>query len=182
MLAEWFEFRFGWNWVDNIGRHTGSDVSDPSVGMKFALTPQEDMLPQTAVVIDADLPSSEFNSTLSFSKLQPGLNFIYRWDLSDGYSMGGATEFRRIVDRHDHFVLFAQSWLVQKSFTDLLTGYAEWYLLAPDTGRGTPTQDYLDAGLLYLLTENLQLDTSAGCGLTSAALDYYIGGGVSVRW
>jgi Putative MetA-pathway of phenol degradation len=70
---------------------------------------------------------------------------------------------------------------VEREFTSLLNGYVEWFMIAPDTERAA-TANYLDAGLLYLLTDNVQLDTGAGCGLTSAALDFFLKAGISVRW
>ena len=40
---------------------------------------------------------------------------------------------------------------------------------------------YIDGGLLYLVTDNVQLDASVGYGLNELALDYFCGFGVTIR-
>jgi hypothetical protein len=182
-FAEWFEFRVGWNWIDANYQTSrrAYDATYPYVGMKIALAPQDQMLPQTAILIDADLPTQEFSPELSTSNLQPGLNILYHWDLNNGFEMGGATEFRRIADNRTPFLMFAQSWMVERSITDALTGFGEWYMVSPDTPRAH-VEHYLDTGLLYTLTENVQLDAIVGAGLSNAAFDYFVGSGVSIRW
>jgi len=153
-LAEWFEFRVGWTWLDhdrkgNVRDQTGA--SDPYVGIKIALTPQEEMLPETAILIDTNLPLD----SLDRNEMNPGVDFIYRWELSDKLSMGGSTEFRRIsLNRHDSAIEFVQSWIFEWAVTDLLTGYAEWAMFSLDTPPSTDTQQYIAFSMCSLTTFN----------------------------
>jgi hypothetical protein len=175
MLAEWFEFRVGWTYVD-AGR--GSDLdgsSDPYVGIKIALTPQDEILPETALLIDT-------NASLERNDMEPGVDFIYRWRLNDRWSMGGSSEFRRVsLHRRDAAIGFAQTWIFERNFGDALTGYVEWAMLSVDTPPDPDTSQIIDGGLLYLVTDNIQLDASVGYGLDELALDYFVGFGVTIR-
>jgi hypothetical protein len=170
-LAEWFEFRVGWTWLNHDRKGNARDqsgASDPYVGIKIALTPQDEMLPETALLIDTNLPFDSLNR----NEMNPGSDLVYRWTLSDKLSMGGATEFRRIsLNRHDSAIEFAQSWIFERALTELLTGYAEWVMLSLDTPPEADTSQIIDGGLLYLVTDNIQLDASVGYGLNELALD-----------
>lgn len=183
-LAEWFEFRLGWSWLEHRTDSNARDLSgstDPIVGIKIALTPQDEMLPETAVLIDTNLPSSLFNS-LDRNKMQPGVDLIYRWRLSKEWAMGGSSKFRRVsLNRRDSAIGFGQSWIFERSITDLLTGYAEWVMFSVDTPPDPDTLQYLDGGFLYLITDDLQFDVSVGYGLNQAATDYFCGIGVTIR-
>jgi hypothetical protein len=180
-LAEWLEFRFGWTWVEQRSRtHDSSDASDPEIGVKIALTPQEQFLPESAVVIHAALGSDLFDTSPSLDGFDPGADFLYSWELSEAVSTGGATQFHR---RHAGraYTEFSQSWILERSFTDEIEGYGEWFMLAPDGADFLHTQHYADGGILYQFTPNVQCDVSAGCGLNDAALDFFVGAGFSIR-
>ena len=113
--------------------------------------------------------------------MQPGLSFLYHWDLKNGYEMGGATEFRRIGDKYYPFLVVAQSWIVQRRFSDSLTGFAEWFMISPDTPRSHAEHSF-DTGVLYKLSDNVQLDGIIGLGLNNAAYDHFVGSGLTIRW
>lgn len=180
VLAEWFEFRLGWTYLNDHDDSSGrdhSDSSDPYVGIKIALTPQEEMLPETAVLIDTNLPTS-----LERNDMEPGADFIYRWRLNDKWSMGGSSEFRRVsLHRRDAAARFAQSWIFERTVADLLTVYAEWAMVSVDTPPDPDTAQYIDGGLLYPVTDNIQFDASVGYGLDLLAVDYFCGVGVTIR-
>jgi len=190
LLAEWLELRLGWTWFEHqTNRYyirDKSGASDPNVGIKIALTPQDEMLPQTAIVINTDLPSSMWQVAPDFVKMQAGFDVVYRWELAGGYSMGGQTGFQRALYDYYYYrvpyILLSQSWIVQREFTDYLSGFAEWFVLSPDTEVGTPAQHYLDGGLLFLVTDKVQLDAAVGCGLTDRATDNFVRTGVSILW
>ncbi|MEX2093660.1 MAG: transporter [Pirellulales bacterium] len=176
-LAEWFEFRLGWTYLvhESTGGLNIDGASDPYVGIKIALTPQDEMLPEMAVLIDT-------NMSLERNEMEPGVDFIYRWWLNDRWSMGGSSEFRRVsLRRRDSAIGFAQSWIFERAIGDVLTGYAEWAMISVDTPPDPDTQQYIDGGLLYLLTDDVQFDVSIGYGLNQLAMDYFCGFGVTIR-
>jgi hypothetical protein len=179
-IAEWLEFRAGWTYIDHNTDSNARDMtgsSDPYVGMKIALTPQDEMLPETAVLIDTNVPTS-----LDRNVMDPGADLIYRWRLNDKWSMGGSSEFRRIATRERTATVgFAQSWIFERSFDERLTGFAEWAMFSVDARPNPQSNQYLDFGLLYFVTDNVQLDTSVGYGLNQEAMDYFCGFGVTDR-
>jgi len=188
-FAEWLEFRVGWTWLEhdtNTNSRDQSGSSDPDVGIKIALAPQDAIMPETALLIDSNLPSTSLEISPSTKDMAVGASLIYRWELGGGYEAGGSSEFRRefgyVWPYRDYpFLQYSQSWILEKAFNDSVTGYGEWFMIVPDHVARAETQHYLDGGVLYLLTENIQLDTSAGIGLTSEATDVFAGFGFSFR-
>ena len=59
--------------------------------------------------------------------------------------------------------------------------FVELYALAPESRGGQATR-YVDAGLTYLLGNDVQLDLRLGAGLNQAAARGFAGAGVAVRW
>src|SRR5688572_30607175 len=91
-LAEWFELRAAWNYAEErtnefgVGSDTASGAEDLYLGFKLALTPQECILPETALILQMTVPtgSSEFTA----DEVLPGFNYLYGWDINDKWSTG----------------------------------------------------------------------------------------------
>lgn len=56
--------------------------------------------------------------------------------------------------------------------------FVEYYGVIED---GAPDQHSADAGVTYLLSDDVQLDFSAGFGLNDAAPDFFVAAGVAWR-
>ena len=52
----------------------------------------------------------------------------------------------------------------------------------PDGADTEQTQHYLNSGLTYLISNDVQFDIRFGRGLSGAADDYFVGTGLSVRF
>jgi hypothetical protein len=182
-LDEWLELQIGWTWIEVQPNNNGVDSggSNLYLGAKFALTPQQEVLPKTAIVLatDVSLESSELLNGVT-DELDPGFDIVYHWDLPGGFATAGQTRFHHTFDRRESSVALAQSWLVSRDFGSGFSGYAEWFMLAPDDPEFR-SLNYLDGGLKILWTRNLQGDFNAGVGLTDAAADYFVGTGLSIR-
>ena len=182
-LDEWLELQIGWTWIDVQGNNGGeqSGGSDLYLGAKFALTPQQEVLPETAIVLATDVSLDSIRpSDVVTDELDPGVDIVYSWDLAGGFSTAGQSRFRHSFDGDESSVAFAQSWIVSRCFDSGVSGYAEWFMLAPDD-PDLRSLNYLDGGFKVLWTQNLQGDFNAGVGLTDAAADYFVGTGLSIR-
>ena len=146
--------------------------------MKIALTPQEEMLPETAVLIDTNLPSTRWNAT---TWIRAWISSIAGSSTTSGRWADRANFVASHLHRSDAAIGFAQSWIFERTFGDSLTGYAEWAMLSLDTPPDPDTAQYIDGGLLYLVTDNVQFDASVGYGLDELAMDYFCGFGVTIR-
>lgn len=187
-LADWFELRFDWNYNDELNRDfsgsasgaTGAD--DLGIGCKIALTPQQCCLPETAIIIQSTVPTGSHDFTAH--EMCPGVGYLYGWDVTDFFSTGGETQINRTADGEtgEFYAEFAQSWTTGQSWTDRLASYAEWFCLVPCGADTDHTQHYFDGGFTFLITDNIQYDIEAGVGLNSAADDYFVGTGLSVRF
>jgi hypothetical protein len=188
MFADWFEFRIVWTYLSERERvgdvvTTRNGSSDLLVGAKIALTPQEGLLPEMAIIPQMFLPISS-DPILGAGEVLPGVVWIYAWELTDRISTAGQSQLLRTLDDEtdESFGLFAQSWVVGLSLTERLGSYAEWFALVPDGADTNRTQHYFNGGFTYLLTDNIQLDVRAGVGLSDAADDFFVGSGLSVRF
>jgi hypothetical protein len=189
VLAEWLEFRIAYNHgANNVslsgtpvqpGLHT--DAENLYLGFKIALTPQEGILPEMAIMPQMSLEFGEAEDLPDESL--PGVNWLYGWDINDFLSTGGSTQIIRAHDELDNYYAeFAQSWTVGYSLTDRLGAYTEWFMFAPAGSRIARTEHYADGGFTFLVNNNFQLDIRAGVGLNEAADDFFTGAGTVLRF
>jgi hypothetical protein len=187
MFAEWFELRIDWNYaieqVDVGGDEDTSDgAEDLGLGIKLALTPQEGCLPETAIILQMTVPSGGEDFTAD--EILPGVLYLYSWEINDDWSTGGLSGVHSDMDvlTDDSHVLIHQSWTVGRSWTDRISSYTEWFVLAPTSADTTHVQHYLDGGFTFLINNDLQWDILAGLGLNAAADDFFVGSGLSYRY
>lgn len=187
VLAEWLEARVGWDYstISNAEFGPGKDGDGGSeplyLGVKLALTGQEDFLPEMGMLVQMEVPAGP--PEVAGDAPLPGLAWMYGWGVIDWISIGGMTEGNRALDSitGQPYVEYSQSWSIGYDLTEPLGAYTEWYVLAPDGADFDHTQNYFDAGLTYLVSDNLQLDVRYGVGLNEAADDYFAGAGVTWR-
>jgi hypothetical protein len=86
------------------------------------------------------------------------------------------------VEPEGNYTEFAQAFTFGFTLTEKLGAYTEWFVLAPAEARSTRTEHYLDGGVTFKVTNNLQLDVRAGKGVSAAAANYFLGSGAVVRW
>ncbi len=187
MFAEWFEFRIDWNYLEEqteIGgvEDTVSGAEDLRLGMKLALTPQECLLPETAIILQMTVPSG--SSELTADEVLPGFNYLYSWDINEEWSTGGSTAINGAIDdvSLDSYTEFSQSWTLGHSWTDRVGSYVEWFVIAPTSADTNRVENYFNGGFTVLFNNDLQWDIRAGVGLNSAADDFFTGTGLSFRY
>ena len=186
-FAEWIEYRFDWNFADEhteIGgvEDTASGAEDLGLGIKLALTPQECMLPETAIILQMTVPSG--SSEFTADEVLPGFNYVYSWEINDEWSTGGSSAVNSAVDdiTVDSYVELSQSWTVGRTWSDHVGSYAEWFVIAPTSADTSQTEHYFNGGFTVLLNDDLQWDIEAGLGLSDAADDLFAGTGLSLRY
>lgn len=187
MFAEWFELRIDWNYQEEtfeVGgvENTISGADDLGLGVKFALTPQEAILPETAIIFQLSVPtgSAEFTA----DEILPGFNYLYGWGITDRWSTGGSTGMNGAIDdvTLDSYSQITQSWTLGRSWTDRIGSYTEWFVIIPASADSNRTENYLNGGFTFLSNNDLQWDVRAGIGLNDAADDFFTGAGVSYRY
>ncbi len=183
MFAEWFEWRLAWNYahefVDGVERAGGEDLY---LGCKLALTPQEGILPEMALVPQMTVPTG--GRSFRADEVLPGVNWLYGWDIYDWLGTGGSTQFNRTPDdaTGEAYTEWAQSWTVNYSLTERLGAYTEWFAFFPHSADTARVEHYFDGGFTFLFSDDIQWDIRGGVGLNAAADDYFVGTGLSLRF
>lgn len=187
MFADWFEFRVDWNYANErteIGgvADTVSGTEDMSLGCKIALTGQECILPETAIILQMSVPTGA--DAFSANKVLPGINYLYGWDVIEDWTLGGSTGCNAVTDdvTEDLYNEFSQSLTVGHAWTENVNSYVEWFMLSPISADTNRPENYLNGGFTVLLNDDLQWDIRAGFGLNEAADDFFTGTGLSLRY
>ncbi len=178
ILADWLELRLGFLPIVENGK---SGFSDLYLGFKIALTPQQGLLPEMAIIAQSFAPTGSQN--FRSNDWQPGLNWIYAWQINHFISTAGSTQINRRFDNvANNFSELAQSWTVSFSLTEKVGFYSEWFALIPLSDSDSQNQHYLNGGFTYLINKNLQADIRAGWGLNENAQNFFAGAGLSIRF
>src|SRR3954471_20811229 len=187
VLADWLELCADWNYEIERTRtagvkQTASGADDLILGVKLALTPQECMLPETGVIFEMSVPTGGDDFTAG--KVLPGVNYCYSWELSKNWALSGSTAIEGAVDSvtSDPYEEFTQSLSLERTWTEEVRSFTEWYVLAPISADTDSPQYYFNGGFVVLLNKDVQWDIRAGVGLNDAADDFFAGSGLTLRY
>ena len=186
MRAGWFEFRVGWNYGINLNReNVVSSIFDGGedlyLGAKIALTEQDGWRPEMAILPQMNVPAG--HKYLSSGEVEPGVNWLYGWDINEWLATGGSTQVNRARDDAQvWFAEFAQSWTFNYKLTEKLGAYTEWFAFFPAGSAVDLPQHYFNGGFTFLAHKNVQYDIRAGVGLNDAADDFFAGSGAVLRF
>jgi hypothetical protein len=87
VLADWFELRVAYNYLEEttsttgVGTETLNGSDDLYLGVKLAFTGQAGILPEMALVPQMRVPSG--SSDLTAGETLPGVNWLYGWDVTE---------------------------------------------------------------------------------------------------
>ncbi len=188
VLAEWFEFRLGYNYLVEQTRVLGgpsnrlSGSDDLYVAAKLALTEQAGWLPEMAIFPQLRVPSG--SSAFTSKQVLPGVNFAYSWKLNDWLELECNTQLNQRRDDASHFYTeFIQAVNFEYELTHRLGAFTEWFCFVPSGALAAQTQHYFHVGFVYFVNNNIQLDIHHAVGLNRAADDLaFTGVGCSIRY
>ena len=182
LFRDFFELRLAANFT-SANRPDSSGADDLYLGTKLALSKQQGITPEMAVILQADVPTGGRN--VSSKTPLPGVNLLYGWDLVDGLTFGGSSQLNRRIDNTNaDFPEYAQSATFGLNFGGGFGGYCEWFALMPLGGLGgsRAATHYLNGGPTWKITKDIQLDVRAGFGLNASSDNFFSGAGASFRW
>jgi hypothetical protein len=177
----------GGPWRNGVG-----GPSDMEVGFKwqlFAGDAEKKWIPTTALITSIYAPTGG-SSYLSSQTVEPYINLIYGWSLSEKLTLSGSTGYlgmRQLINPasgrgYDSFQRFHQSIVAFYSVTERTTLFYEWYIFTFTNAADNRPTNFMDGGLLYHPTPNTQIDLRAGFGLSGRPDDFFTGMGFSVRF
>jgi Putative MetA-pathway of phenol degradation len=166
--------------------------SDMEVGFKwqlFAGDKKRKWLPTTALITSIMAPTGG-TSPYSSQTVEPYINLIYGWSVTDKLTFAGSTGYLGIRqqaapgsgEKADSYQRFHQSLVAFYAATDRTTLFYEWYIFTFTNATDNRPQNFMDAGMLYRLSTNMQVDLRAGLGLSGRPDDFFTGAGFSVRF
>ncbi len=184
IFANWLELRlaaFPKTDTARVSSLRQTGLEDLYLGAKIALTPQQGILPEVALVPQLTVPTGD--DAFTTNRVLPGANLLYGWDLNECWTFAGSTQYNVAVNdslvRHDEW---AQSLTVGHSWNDAIGSYLEWFVIAPHDAIDVLPQHYINSGFTYLLTNDVQFDFRYGKGLSQTSDEYFLGTGVSIRF
>ena len=200
-LTDFLEFRTYWvgqTYTQTQPRFGGpatqlNGPNDMEVGFKWQLFAGEKdrkWIPTTALITSIIAPTGG-TSPFSSETVEPDVNLIYGWSLTEKLTLAGSTgegglrhrPAPRSRAKSDNFEQYHQSLVAFYSITERTTLFYEWYVLMSTHAADNRPNHSADGGeYLHRLTPNMQLDVRAGFGLSGRPDDFFTGAGFSVRF
>jgi hypothetical protein len=199
-LVDRVEFRMFWEGQTYAQTQVGArgpwkslnGPSDMEVGFKWQLFPGDEKrkwIPTTALITSIYAPTGG-TSPYSSQTVEPYINLIYGWNVTKKLSLGGCTGYLGIreqgapyqLSRSYNYQRYHQSIVAFYSITENTTLFYEWYILTFTNSANNLPLNYMDGGILYRFTPNIQVDIRAGFGLSGRPNDFFTGTGFSVRF
>lgn len=189
-LSRSVELRIGWSGWSDAETRTGSfedsvdGIGDAELGVKIHLAEERGSRPETAVLLSSSVPVGD--DPFTSDRFDPALRLAFAHTLSErvglGYNLGvsWATELGGDGDRDTLSSAF-YTVALGVALTERWSAFCELFGDVPASAPGGPANAF-DAGLTYLIRDNVQLDLAAGVGLSEAADDSFVGLGLSIRW
>ncbi len=153
------------------------DPNDMSVGLKTKLVDQKGAVPTVGVLGKLSLPTGGGAGTSD--GVDPTVGGLWTYDLTESVGLFGTVLLSSPTGDDGRFFEVSNAVGAGFSLTDKLSSYVEYFGFYRDV-RGP--EHYVNGGLMYLLTPNVQLDINAGVGLNDRAGDVFAGAGIAWRW
>lgn len=191
-LSENIEFRLRWNYAWRfIDEGSNEDsAQDLNWSIKLGISDQDSWQPESALEIRSSAPTGGADWTTG--RVEFGLDYIYRWELSEGLSLYGSTgfgtdglgDFSLLPDEQesDHFIVWTQSIALGFDVTEQNTLYAEYFGLFSHALEDNFSQNYFNIGIDHYITDNFVVDLRVGVGLSPDSDDFFTGIGGGYRF
>jgi len=156
-------------------------VGDLSLGVKYHLPEPGPADASMALLFHVDIPTG--SSAFRGHGDRPSLRGVAEWELPLDCSLGLMPGIALNEDEAGHdYVSGIAGITVGHAWTPTLRSFVE--LASEELGSAGhgETQFSFDTGLVWLLTDNLQLDTAAYAGLNRSTPDITVAIGLSARW
>ncbi len=189
-LSEKVELRLGWAGLIDAEARFGNfefaedGTGDGELGAKIHLAEERGGRPEIALLLSTSVPIGD--DAFTTDRFDPAVRLALAHTLSDkaslGYNFGLAFE-SSLDDGGERDTLSYAFYTVALglALNDRWGAFVELYGDVPASASGGPANSF-DGGFTYLLRDNVQLDLAAGAGLSSAADDWFVGLGLSMRF
>jgi hypothetical protein len=188
-IDERCETRLGlgsYHWIDTgvPGERRISGLQDPFVEVKVRLNEAEAEhrapgMPALGLLVQTTIPVGA--RALTSDAWQPRAALALYWELTKSLSLGSNLGCAYLADSGERFTQCFASLSAGVQVNDKVNAFFEGLTFSKESARGSSTQ-YLDTGLSYLMSKDLQLDVRVGAGLNSPRPNWFTGLGGSIRF
>jgi hypothetical protein len=162
---------------------TNRGFEDVSLGAKFKLLDgggDGSAKPAVAVIVASSFPTGA--EPFRAGGPQPEAKLGVSWDLSSRVAFSSNLNYALVREQSEKYGEVAASGSLGVGLTSRLGSYLEYFTFLPQSEHLSSSR-YLNGGLTYGLTPNLQLDARGGLGLKKlGGPDYFVGFGFARRW
>ena len=175
------EFRLGWDFVEGTTTINGNKLTDVSsgfnpllLGAKIAISEEKGCFPEIGFLGHLYLP---LTAGKDYKPETTGVDFRFSFahTLSESSSIAYNIGAQWRDDSPEAAYVYTLAYGL--SITEKLGTYAELYGDLPENNKAN---HFWDAGLTYLISDNVQLDATVGSSITQGQ-DILISGGISFR-
>jgi hypothetical protein len=191
-LSDDIEFRlrysYGWTFIEEEENQSGSQ--DLIWSFKLGMTDQSGCVPESALELRFSAPTG--GSDYTTGRVQHGLDYIYGWEIAEGWELYGSTgyatgalgDFGLVPDEpaDDWFVIWSQSVALGTELTENMTAYNEVFGLFSNGLEEELVSVTYNLGIDYYITDNFVVDYRVGKGLTPTSDDFFTGVGGGFRF
>ncbi|HEA30422.1 MAG TPA: transporter [Leeuwenhoekiella sp.] len=181
-LLDNFEIRLSWDAQEIKTEVSGNEINDVmagftplTAGFKIGIVEEKGILPQMAFIGNLFLP---FAAATDFKSENTGgqmlLTFSNTLDAQSGITYNLGAQWSGDSSELSYVYAFSYG----RSLVGDLSGFAEVYGTLPEDNQG---QNSWDAGLSYLISNDFQVDASAGTGFDTDQ-NFFVNAGVSYRF
>ena len=158
--------------------------------MKLGVTDQCGWIPESALEIRSSVPTG--GSAWTLSRVEAGFDYIYSWELKDGWQLYGSTgylpsglgDFSLLPEEpaSNHFIVWSQSVALGVELNERSVLYNEWFGLYSHALEDNYSISFYNVGIDYYVTDDFVVDFRVGLGLTEDSDDFFIGVGGGYRF
>lgn len=172
-----------WTRIDAPGGDRLDGYEDPVAQVKIRLTPPANDrppgFPAVALLVGTSIPVG--SDELTADEWEPEALLAFDWELTDLLALGANAGVAFPTDGDDRFDQIFGSVSLGIAATDRLGVFVETYGFSEEEPDGDATQ-YVDTGVTFALTDDLQLDARIGFGLNDPSPERFVGVGAAFRW
>ncbi len=155
-------------------QHKG--LSNLRVGTKIKLAEENGVLPETSVLGMLEMPLG--HDQFEPEKVAPQIRLLFTNKLTQNLKLQYNVGYRRQKEQGDMENKLQYTAAFSGKLSEKLTLFAEFF--GEKTKESRP-KNQVDGGLQFMVLPNLQIDAIAGAGISSAAPEFFLGGGISLR-
>jgi len=179
-LTDIAELRVEWPILTFIDNGTSvHGLRDLGLGFKIQVFQQQGLRPRVSFAGRLSIPTGD--KDFSSDRVDPEWRTILTYALNERMGLFGNVNIGSPTSQGTRFVQVSSSLGLSGSLWHRLTGFVEYFGLYPREAAGG-SGHFLQTGVLYLLSHNVQLDARVGGGLTRGTDDLFTGAGISWRF